>query len=515
MATYKRRIFNLRPLFLIFILLILAILVGESIYARHIAIVITLCLSVFAAFVTLAAIKKTRRFCYIPLAVLIGLVSITSSNAVYDLKSFERFNGEFVGIVASEVSDSNGYFTFYMSDVTADGKRIDGKVRVTLLSGDVSFDAGDLIKVKGEVEFIAHKRFDSVFASRRANGIIAEGTLSRAELLADLKPKFPLSVKDKIYKSLNKNANDYTAQLCKALLFGDRAGFDSSDYDNISKSGLAHVLAVSGLHITTLSTLVYFILKKMKVKPKYAFITVTALTFIYSMLCSFTASSLRALIMTAVLQFASAFGKKHDPLSSLSLAGALILTFRPTAIMEMGFLLSFYAILGILFFNKPLLKAGMAVVNKISPKRQFGKKFAEVVAVSLSTSLLTMPLVALTFERVPTLFVLSNFFVLPYVMIMYIVILCMAILTLIFGAGGWFKVLNYLFVPFRGYVEGIGGLSFSSLGVTANAVFVTLATVILFIASGYVLLKRREKWVTVLTASGASVILWFGFSLLI
>ena len=70
-------------------------------------------------------------------------------------------------------------------------------------------------------------------------------------------------------------------------MLGDKGAIDDGAYENIAASGLAHVLAVSGLHITALAAALYFILRKIKVNSKISFVIVTVLTFLYSMLCSF------------------------------------------------------------------------------------------------------------------------------------------------------------------------------------------------------------------------------------
>ena len=311
----------------------------------------------------------------------------------------------------------------------------------------------------------------------------------------------------KIKRILYENTDEYTSSICQALILGDKSGMNGDLYDNISASGLAHVLAVSGLHITTLAAALYFLLRKFKVNPKIAFVIVTALTFFYSALCSFTASSLRAFIMCAVFSFASAFGRKRDNLSALSFAAILILLFRPTAIMEVGFLLSFFAVLGIFAFYGPFKRTGMKIVNKVSPKRRFGKRLAEVCAVSLSANLLTLPLVAYFFGRVPVLFILANFIVLPYMMAMYIALLALTLLSLITTFGGFVFIMRFLLIPFRVYVGLIGNLSFASVPVPSGVCAIVCFEIIALFASRYVFINRRAKAITVIVATALSVIL--------
>ena len=130
--------------------------------------------------------------------------------------------------------------------------------------------------------------------------------------VCDGKLGFVDGVRHKIKKILYQYTDDYTASITQALVLGDKFGIDTDLYSDIKAAGLAHVLAVSGLHVSTLATAIYFLLKKLKVNPKISFGIVVALTFVYSMLCSFTASSLRAVVMSGVFTFASSFGQKKD-----------------------------------------------------------------------------------------------------------------------------------------------------------------------------------------------------------
>ena len=300
-------------------------------------------------------------------------------------------------------------------------------------------------------------------------------------------------------------------------MLGDKRAISDGAYDAISASGLAHVLAVSGLHITAIATALYFILKKLKVNPKISLVVVTLITLLYSMLCSFTASSLRAVVMTAVFASASAFGQKRDNLSTLALALVLILIFRPTALMEVGFLLSFFSVFGIVVFYKPFNRLGMRVVERINPKHKIctrvATRFVNVCALSFATNLATLPLVAYFFGRIPTLFVLSNFIVLPYVMILYFALIILTLLSLITTVGGIVGIMRFLMLPFKLYVSAVGGLPLSTVPISATVAGIVCYTLIMAFASRFVFVKRKTKAKGVLLASAVSVVICLLFAL--
>lgn len=217
-----------------------------------------------------------------------------------------------------------------------------------------------------------------------------------------------------------------------------------------------------------------------------------------------TASSLRAVIMSGVYMFSSAFSRKKDDASSLSLAAIVILFVRPADIFDVGFLLSFASVAGIFIFDRSFEKVGLQIVGKVSPKRKIGTKFAKVCALSLATNLFTYPFVAYFFGEVPTLFVLSNFIVLPYIMAFYVLALVLTFLATITGFGAIVLPLKYLLVPFRLFVGLVGSVSFSTVSVSASVFTVISLVCLMVFVSRFVFLDRVKK------ARGACIILCVG-----
>lgn len=283
------------------------------------------------------AFKKSRKFAYIPIAVLVGFVCMTSSNVAFNANTIASYQGEFTCTVASDIVVTDSVCKFYVKDITVDGKSYKYSGFVTCSVDEIDFNAGDTISIYGVLKAVEHERFDTFFASSLSKGVGYKISANSVTFVCDGKLGFVDGVRHKIKKILYEYTDDFTASITQALVLGDKFGIDTDLYSDIKAAGLAHVLAVSGLHVSTLATAIYFLLKKLKVNPKISFGIVVALTFVYSMLCSFTASSLRAVVMSGVFTFASSFGQKKDDLSATAFAATLILLFRPYAIMEVGF----------------------------------------------------------------------------------------------------------------------------------------------------------------------------------
>ena len=473
------------------------ILFGELLYGANVFFRFIPLFVLIAAFVVMMIVKKTRRFAFAIVAVAVGFLGICASNDVYDKDSLsEEYNGVITAKISSEILTEDDNAWFYVEDIYVEDQKLKYQGYVSFYSFDedsIDYNAGDIVNIYGSIKSIEHKRFDSFFAYDEANKygylIYANAVYKAAE--GELHPleRLPYMIKSNFYARMDWDS----AAICTALVLGDKSGLDEELKDNISASGLAHVLAVSGLHISVISAALFFILRKFKLNSKISVFIVSAFMLFYCFLCDFTASSLRAFIMMSVLNFTVAFGRKRDSLSTLSFAAILILVFRPSALMEAGFLMSFAAVLGITLFYGRFHRVGMKLVEKVSPKRHFGKYLSRAVSLSLSANLGAFPFIAFFFKKVTVLFVLSNIIVLPYLMLIYVFLLINVVFSLIVGWSGTLVMFKYLLVPFKGYVTIFGGLSFVTFPVTITVAGILGWLIVLIFLSRFIFLKRLQK----------------------
>jgi len=136
--------------------------------------------------------------------------------------------------------------------------------------------------------------------------------------------------------------------LAKALLLGERDSLNEKMAADFRDAGIAHVLAVSGLHVSLLMAGVFLFLRVFRLSPRVVFSLIAALLIFYCRLLDFSPSVVRASILTLLYLLGRVLRKRVDPLTSLSCAFLLILLFRPLDLFSAGFQLSFLAVLGIL-----------------------------------------------------------------------------------------------------------------------------------------------------------------------
>lgn len=490
-----KRLFNNRPICFFALFLTLGMIFGECFAGvnplfRIIPLLISITLSVmFFCF------RKLRKAAYMPLALLVGLLAIFGYNDIYISNAIEPYEGDFQARVASEIVVSEDKTSFYIDDIYADGKRLKGKAYLILYSdGAPDYGAGDTIKINGALTFNGHAAFDNYYAYNSARNINYFAVAQALEKTADGDVGFPLKLQLKIKRLFYENTDEYTASVCQALLLGDKRGMDADLYEDVKTSGLAHVLAVSGLHITAVSAGLFFLLKKIRVNPKIAFAAATAVTFLYVMLCSFTPSALRAFIMSTVFALADISGLKKDGLSALAFACIVILLVNPISFADAGYILSVFSVLGLFMFYKSFGSVGKRAVGRISPKKGRGARFADVCSASVSANLMTAPFVAYFFGSLPVLFILSNFLILPYMMFIYIFLLIITVFALISTLSGTVGILGLMLIPFKEYVSFVGSISFASVSMPMAVGSIILIEIALVVLSRFLFVRKTVKW---------------------
>lgn len=514
-----KRIFNNRPLCFFAFFFIIGLLITEGIYpnsALFRLIPLLLSLSFTAGFLFF---KSTRKFSYMAFALALGVLFMSGACDVYITRSIKGGYIEIEGRVASEIVVEDGVTSFTLEDVSTPDGDIKGRVAVRVWhSVEPNFGAGDTVRMDGELSFYEHERFDTFYSwratSRKFYDMESSGNV---EKISDGEAPFPGNLQLAVKKVLYENLGD-DAGICIALILGDKVGLDGELYDDVKNSGLAHVLAVSGLHVTTLATMLYFLLKKLKVNTKASFLVVAVLTLFYVMLCSFTPSAVRALIMTCVLNFSNAFGLKSDKLSSLSLAAILLLFINPLNILSVGFLLSFFAVLGLFLFGSSFetFLRNLVLLPKNDSRRLFkvaGLNGAEMLdrtgsivyerarsyfcsacAVCFAANVFTLPLSAFFFGEVQTLFFLSNLIMVPYLMFIYLFLILNTFFALITTSGGGLVATKMLLIPFKAWVASIGSLPFAAVSVPVGVIFLFCWIFSAVVLSSYVFLNRRTKF---------------------
>lgn len=235
-------------------------------------------------------------------------------------------------------------------------------------------------------------------------------------------PRFrPLSyyadiLRDKISEITFKTFPNKTGGMIIAMLTGDKSHVDGDLYTAFKRSGTAHMLAVSGMHLSVWIMFMTAVLGASRKRKWYSEL-ILALTVVFIMfLASFSPSVVRAGIMCLVTLFGKHISRESDGLNSLGFASLVMMIYNPYLSVNVAFQLSFMSVLAIFILAVPLNKT---VEEKFLPKipSEFLQKIFSVVCgsvtISLSVTLFTFPILALCFGGASLISPLTNLLLMP------------------------------------------------------------------------------------------------------
>lgn len=232
-----------------------------------------------------------------------------------------------------------------------------------------------------------------------------------------------------------------TVGFAKALLLGDRTDIDYETGTAFKVSGISHVIAVSGLHISILFGLIHILTGKRRFLM--ALIGIPVL-FLFAAIVGFTPSITRATMMQTLCILASLFDREYDPLTGLGFSGLVMLIWNPLVIASVSFQLSFACMAGILIFAVPI--RDWMLKGDFSNRLRSG--LAASLSVSLSAMVFTTPLVAVHFGCVSLIGPVTNICCLWVISFIFYGIMAVCALGAIHLAAGAF-VAKMIALPIR------------------------------------------------------------------
>ena len=232
--------------------------------------------------------------------------------------------------------------------------------------------------------------------------------------------------------------SEATQEFLKGIILADRTEMNAEMVSDFSKSGLVHFLAISGTHFAIIFWLILLLLKPI-FPPKYRNFPIVIsliLIWIFAVFIDFGSSVVRSCLMITVYYTFILLHRKPDLLHSLSIAGFLILISDTHQLFDVGFQLSFLAVLGIFWLNEPILE----FLPK--PKNKIQNFFVNIISISFSAQIATLPLVIFYFHQYSLLSVIANLVILPF---SEIIIIFSLLMTILFAFKIEFFGLNFLY----------------------------------------------------------------------
>ncbi len=410
-------------------------------------------------------LRATRKFrCAVYIAVfsaafLIG--SLSFALTVDHYRSQPKYNGVYtvVGTVTDKTVKEFGG-EVWLTNLTVDGVSQSGKMSVTL----------------GDGEFAALEYCDRVSMRLTVHSSnLLEGSYGfRAEAIADQRLNYGSDVefysvdgvefrlgtyiRGRIQSTLRSSLSEESAALVAGVLLGDTSAMEDGLMENIRYGGIAHIFAVSGLHIGSIFAACTFLFRRNRIPVPIRFIVVAAILLFFGSVCGYSASVVRATVTCLVLYLCSLVGLKSDWIENCSLAAIIVFSLYPTLLFGVGAQLSFAACLGIALLSRPLQRGLRKILDGINdgirykilrqPKpqpmdffrantlppplaRQWLGKVVAFFAVSLAAQIATAPVLCSAFGYLSAVSVLLNCIFVPIVSVGFAPLLILTAASLV------------------------------------------------------------------------------------
>lgn len=306
------------------------------------------------------------------------------------------------------------------------------------VNGQAAFDRGDRVRFTaslrepynygnpGEFDYRSYLKLKSIFVTGfvKGPGLIEKTAPGRGGLVERHRKR----VRELVDTSSVRNK-----AFLNALIIGDKGGIDPPEREAFNRTGVAHILAISGLHVGVVALFGYsaalFLLKRSEFLMLAADIRKAALAlsllpvFLYGMTAGFPVSTVRAVIMAAAFGVTFFLNRGRDFLNTLALSALIILLVSPQSVWDLSFQLSFAAVFSIIYMtprldrlisrekkeNKTLKKKG--VLSRV--ERVLTRRLKPAVLVTLAAGAATAPILAYNFHRVSLVGLAANLVAVP------------------------------------------------------------------------------------------------------
>lgn len=285
---------------------------------------------------------------------------------------------------------------------------------------------GDLIKLKGEYEKPSvvrnYKGFDysnylktkeiygTIYAQQNNIKILAENQINPISSTIN---KIRNNI---IEKSKQIIDNENLSGMLIGVLVGDTDYIDEETVNNFKNSSLAHILAVSGQHVTYIVLAVSYALNMSKVGKRAGNIISICILLLFMGITGYTSSVFRAVFMGLLIIMAKLVYRKADIYTSMALAMLIMLIKNPFSIYDIGLWLSYGGTIGMVIFNK-IFDEKIEIKLKNSIAQKMVAFIKEMLTVTLSAQIMIIPIMALNFNQISVMFWLANILASPIIAI--------------------------------------------------------------------------------------------------
>ncbi len=408
-----------------------------------------------------------RYLCTLTIITVIIIIGLHHNGVVF----FEyegKVEGNFIVEIEGTAKEKN-YYNVY------EGKIENKKFLIYISKTENTFSYGDKIKVtatfnkpnkarnSGGFDYSVYLKSKKIYGSFKVEKILEVEKAKKIPLIN--------KIQEHIKETFNKNLKN--SPLAIGLLLGIRDNISEDVQDDFKNANLTHMLAISGAHFSYVILIVSFICKKLKNKRLQQFILIGAIIFFMNLTGS-TPSVVRAGIMSILLILSSILKRQNDIYTNISTSLLIQIINNPYVIFDVGLILSYSGVIGIVTFNKFFSKI---IKNKI-------------ICVTLSANSLLIPIMIYKYNTISFTFVISNVLAsgLLGVIIMLELIACIIKIKPIF------VLLDISLSLLQKIANFCSKIPFSNVYVTTKTVFLVLAIYLII----FLVIKRKKKSIPII-----------------
>lgn len=310
----------------------------------------------------------------------------------------------------------------------------------------------------------------------------------------------PAALRYRLIGLINDGFPEDVAFFARALLLGDRSGVDYETSTVFKVSGISHIIAVSGLHVSILFAVIFLVSGRKKVLT--SLIGIPAI-LLFAAVAGFTPSITRACIMQILMMTALLFDREYDPPTALAFAALCMLVYNPLVITSVSFQLSVGCMAGIFLFSEKIKKwiSGFWFWKDKKGKTlavRLRQGIAGGAAITLSAMFFTTPLVAYYFGAVSLIGVATNLLTLWAVSLIFYGIMAVCLLALFWkGAAVALAWAAAWLIRYVMWVAGfLAGLPFAA--VYTKSVYIVLWLGLCYgLLMIFLVVKSRRPWLLI------------------
>jgi len=303
--------------------------------------------------------------------------------------------------------------------------------------------------------------------------------------------QFLFHTRDGILSVLRKHANAGKDGLgiAEALLIGYTNDLDKDLVQAYSNTGVVHIIAISGMHLALIYVMLVWLFARIPLVNKSKVtqvILILACLWLFSLLTGAAASVLRSAVMFSFITIGKNFVRRSSIYNSLAASAFVLLCYDPYFLWDVGFQLSYLALIGIIIFQKP-------IHNLVYIKRKWLNMVWGLASVSLAAQILTFPICIYYFHQFPLLFLLANIMVVPLSsVILYVEIFLLAFSWIPLVATWLGKIASWLVWLMNETITRINSFSFAVWDMIPATIFSTTLLYAIVIGCGAWLLNRNK-----------------------